>query len=262
MASFLRNLFRRKKQPPLVCSVAVDDSGHPIGEDPNHQHTSACFIDFEPLAVVELFQSQGCQSCPPAIPGIQDATSHPNLILLTYDVTLFDHLGWKDTFGSPSWDQRQRAYVKQWKRNNLFTPQIIVNGVSDGSGAGGKDEIQGIIGSARALQQSMDWHIYVDANDTDVRIDSDRYEADTHDILVVIYNSSDEVVKIKKGPNKGKKVNHRNIVTNVIKIGEWHGGDLTMPLPTPKSEMKPGQDAVVLVQQGGSGGPIIAVAKI
>ncbi|KAK7430699.1 hypothetical protein QQZ08_002743 [Neonectria magnoliae] len=261
MASILRKLFRRKKQAPLVCSVSLDDHGNPIGDDPSHQHTSACFISFEPLAVVELFQSQGCKSCPPAIPGIQDATSHPNLLLLTYDVTIFDHLGWKDTFAMPASDQRQRAYVKRWDRTSLFTPQIVVNGVVDGSGAGGKDEVDGIVGRGREIQRAMDWHIYVDANDTDVRIDSDKYEIEPHDILLVLYNHKEETVKIGKGPNKGKKVKHRNVATNIIKIGEWAGGNLVTPLPAPKSSMEPGQDAAILVQQG-AGGPIIAVAKV
>ncbi|KAH7109521.1 thioredoxin-like protein [Dactylonectria macrodidyma] len=261
MASLLRKLFRRRKQPPLVCAVSLDDHGNPVGDDPNHVHTSACFIDFEPLAVVELFQSQGCQSCPPAIPGIQDGAAHPNLLLLTYNVTLFDHLGWKDTFAQASWDQRQRAYIRKWNRTSLFTPQVVVNGVADGSGATGKGEVQEIVGRFRNMQRAMDWHIYLDANDTDVLIDSDRLESEPHDILLVLYNSRDEVVKIGKGPNKGKKVNHRNLVTNIIKIGQWTGGNLMVPLPSPKSSMKPGEDAAILVQQG-PGGPIVAVAKV
>jgi hypothetical protein len=261
MASLLKKLFRRKKQPPLVCAVSLDDGGNPIADDPHHVHTSSCFIDFEPLAVVEFFQSQGCQSCPPAISDIQDATNHPNLLLLTYNVTIFDHLGWKDTHASSSWDQRQRAYAKKWGRNSLFTPQIVVNGVSDGSGAGGKTEIQDIIGRARSMQQTMDWHIYVDANDTEVRIDSDRYEIEPHDVFVVVYAGKDENVKVGGGPNKRKKMNHRNVVMNVMKIGEWAGGNLTLTLPSPKSSMNPAQEAAVFVQQG-PGGAIVAVAKI
>jgi hypothetical protein len=261
MASILRKLFKRKKQPPLVCAVTLDDSGHPLGEDPNHVHTAACFIDFEPLAVVELFQSQGCQSCPPAIPGIQEGTSHPNSLLLTYDVTLFDHLGWKDTFASSAFDQRQRAYVKQWGRTSLFTPQIVVNGVADGSGAGGKNEVMQIIDQGRAAQKGMDWHMYLDANDTDIQIDSDKLEAPPHDVLVVVYQSLDQTVKIGKGPNKGKKVNHRNVVQSVNKLAQWTGGNLTVPLPMSKNQMMAGTAAAVLVQAG-VGGPIVAAAKI
>ncbi|KAJ9138424.1 DUF1223-domain-containing protein [Pleurostoma richardsiae] len=257
MASAFRKLFRRKKQPPLVCSVQLD-----LDHDPNHQHTAACFIDFEPLAVVELFQSQGCQSCPPAIPGILEGTNHPNLQLLSYNVTLFDHLGWKDTFATPQWDARQRAYVKKWGRNSLYTPMVVVNGIADGSGAGGKDEVANIASQARSgLKAAMDWHIYVDANDTDVRIDSDKQEIEPHDILLVVFDTKSEKVKVGKGPNKGKKIEHRNVVKEVTKIGEWTGGTVVVPLPASRSSMAPGLGAVAMVQAG-QGGPIVAAAKL
>ncbi|KAF9781050.1 hypothetical protein IL306_014347 [Fusarium sp. DS 682] len=261
MAAILRKLFRRKKQPPLVCSISLDDQGHPLGEDPNHKHTAACFIDFEPLALVELFQSQGCQACPPVIPGILQGTNHPNLLLLTYNVTLFDHMGWKDTFARAAWDQRQRAYAMKQQRKTIFTPQVIVNGVADGSGAGGKEGIQEIVQRARGAQMDRLWHIYLDANDTDVRIDSDAEMVKEHDIILVLYRSGDEKVKIGKGPNKGVKLDHRNVVTDVVKMGKWTGGDITLPLPASKDSMKPRENAVVLVQEG-AGGPIVAVAKV
>lgn len=60
--------------------------------------------------------------------------NNPNLLLLTYDVTYWDQPGWKDTFGNP-WDQRQRTYVTKWGRGGIFTPQIVVDGVSDGIGS-------------------------------------------------------------------------------------------------------------------------------
>lgn len=256
MASVLRKLFRRKKQPPLVCAVQLD-----MDDDHTHQHTAACFIDFEPLAVVELFQSQGCQSCPPAIPGILEGTNNHNLQLLSYNVTLFDHLGWKDTFANTQWDARQRAYVRKWGRNSLFTPMVVVNGIADGSGAGGKDEVADIVSRARGLGQALDWRIYVDANDTDVRIDSDKQEIEPHDILVVVFDAKSEKIKIGKGPNKGKKVEHKNIVKEIIKIGEWTGGNIVVPLPVARSSMQPGLGAVVMVQAP-LGGPVVGAQRL
>ncbi|KLP08821.1 uncharacterized protein LW94_2814 [Fusarium fujikuroi] len=261
MATILRKLFHRKKQPPLVCSISLDDQGYPMGEDPDHKHTAGCFIDFEPLAVVELFQSQSCQACPPAISGILQGANHPTLLLLTYNVTLFDHMGWKDTFAKSAWDQRQRAYAMKQQHKTIFTPQVIVNGVADGSGAGSKESIQEIVQRARAVQIDRPWHIYLDANDTDVRIDSDAEMAEEHDIIIILFRSGDEKVKIGKGPNKGVKFDHRNVVTDMLKIGKWTGGDVTLRLPASKNSMKPGENAVVLVQEG-SGGPIVAVAKV
>ncbi|KAH8819335.1 thioredoxin-like protein [Xylogone sp. PMI_703] len=257
MASVLRKLFRRKKQPPLVCAVQLD-----MDDDPHHQHTAACFIDFEPLAIVELFQSQGCQSCPPAIPSILDGSNSPNLQLLSYNVTIFDHLGWKDTCANSQWDQRQQAYVRKWGRTSLYTPMVVVNGIIDGSGAGGNGDVGSIVSQARSKQKAeMDWHIYVDANDTDVRIDSDKQEIEPHDIIVVVYEAKSEKTKIGKGPNKGKKMEHRNIVKEIMKIGEWAGGTIVLPLPSSRSSMPHGMGAVVMLQAG-QGGPIIASTKL
>jgi len=64
-----------------------------------------------------------------------------------------------------------------------------------------------------------------------------------------------------KGPNKGKKVPHKNVVEEIINIGIWNGGDNVYALPITPAQMAPGMSAVAVVQ-GAQGGPIVAVAKI
>ncbi|KAI0468484.1 thioredoxin-like protein [Xylaria cf. heliscus] len=258
MASHLRallKLFKRKKAPPLACHMTLD-------QDENHVHTAACFIDVQRLAVAEIFQSQGCKACAPAMQTILEATQNPNLQVLTYDVTFFDHLGWEDTYSNPRWDERQKQYAKRWGRNSLYTPMVVVNGVADGgSGGGSKAEIEGVVKRARDMGHGMDWHIHLDANDTNVKIDSDKLEITRHDVLVVVYEDRSEVVKIGKGPNKGKKVPHKNVVKDIVKIGEWSGGDMIYDLPVAPAQMAPGTAAVAIVQEPISG-PIVAVTKI
>ncbi|KAH8893679.1 DUF1223-domain-containing protein [Thozetella sp. PMI_491] len=258
MASALRKLlmlFRRKRTPPLACHMTLD-------QDENHVHTAACFLDVQPLALAELFQSQGCQSCPPALPTILEATQNPNILHLTYDVTFFDHLGWKDTYSNPRWDERLKNYVKKWGRASLYTPCVVVNGVADGgSGGGSKAEIDGVVHNARSKMQHMDWHIYLDTNDTHAKIDSDKLEIARHDVLIIVYEDKSEVVKIGKGPNKGKKVTLKNVVKEIVKIGEWSGGDMLYELPMTPAQMAPGTAAVAIVQEP-LGGPIVTVSKI
>ena len=287
MASQLRallKLFKRKKAPPLACYMALD-------QDPTHVHTAACFLDVQPLALTEIFQSQGCKARAPPMSTILSSTQSPNLQVLTYDVTFFDHLGWADTYANPRWDERLKQYVKRWNRKSLYTPMVIVNGVADGGSAGGtEDEIGGVVQRAREMAHGMDWHIYLDANDTNVKIDSDKMEIARHDVLVIVYENKTEVVKIVsahgktprkrylgrdkhiavsdlrtpeqgKGPNKGKKVPHKNVVKDIVKIGEWVGGDMIYELPMAPSQMTAGTAAVVIVQEP-LGGPIVAVAKI
>ena len=76
------------------------------------------------LTVVELFQSQGCSSCPPANDNVLALTEDPNMLVLTYGVTYWDYLGWKDTFGSSIFDSRQRAYARTLQKRNVYTPQV------------------------------------------------------------------------------------------------------------------------------------------
>lgn len=292
MSALLRKLFSRRQPPPLMCAINLD-----LDHDDTHEHTAACFLAVEPLAAVELFQSQGCAACPPAVPGILEAANKdPNVVLLSYNVTLFDHLGWKDTLASPAWDGRLKTYARRWGRPQIYTPMLVANGVADGNGAAGGDgELAGVVKRARMVGMTQimpDWHIFVDANDTDVRIDSDKplpppipYEQAApdaaatmmqpaaagpaeppYDVVVVVYESTpsgkpDPVVKVGKGANKGKKLASRNNVKDVVKIGEWMGGTIVLPLPMARSAMQPGLDAVVMVQAPG-GGPIVGVAKI
>ena len=77
------------------------------------------------LTVLELFQSQGCSSCPPAndnVLGLID--SNQDILVLTYDVTYWDRLGWKDTFGDKNWDGRQWEYARALGKGNVYTPQV------------------------------------------------------------------------------------------------------------------------------------------
>ena len=76
------------------------------------------------LTVIELFQSQGCSSCPPANSNVLKLVEDPNLLILTYNVTYWDRLGWKDTFGNLANDRRQWEYARALLRQNVFTPQV------------------------------------------------------------------------------------------------------------------------------------------
>ena len=78
--------------------------------------------------VVELFQSQGCSSCPPANANVNALADRPDVLALSFAVTYWDQLGWKDTFGSPRWTARQWDYARADGRGQVATPQVIVNG--------------------------------------------------------------------------------------------------------------------------------------
>lgn len=96
----------------------------------------------------------------------------------------------------------------------------------------------------------MGFNIYLDANDTD------KEETHPHDIIWLTYDPNEQTIEIEKGPNKSRKLVHRNIVREVRRFGEWKSGNLVVPLEVPRSA-DPRMDVVYLIQDGADG-PIVA----
>src|SRR5580704_13872184 len=86
-------------------------------------------------AVIELFQSQGCSSCPPANANLNAISQRPDVLALSFSVTYWDSLGWKDTFAKNQFTERQYQYAHAMRQDNVYTPQIVVNGRLEGVGA-------------------------------------------------------------------------------------------------------------------------------
>lgn len=108
----MKNLFHPCKiasQKPTISTYQVPD---------------APLLKMDIPTVIELFQSQGCSSCPATNSHVLKLAEDPNMLILTYHVTYWDRLGWKDTFGDSVFDQRQWEYAKALQRKNIFTPQV------------------------------------------------------------------------------------------------------------------------------------------
>jgi len=84
-----------------------------------------------PMQVVELFTSQGCSSCPPADLAVAAISARPDIVALSFGVTYWDDLGWKDTFAQKKFTDRQWDYAKGLRHDNVATPQVVINGRAD-----------------------------------------------------------------------------------------------------------------------------------
>src|SRR6185369_6535980 len=89
------------------------------------------------IAVVELFTSEGCSSCPPADDALAAAdkayTGH--VYVLGFHVDYWDRLGWKDPFSNASWTERQNRYAGKFDLTSIYTPQAVVNGTTQFTGS-------------------------------------------------------------------------------------------------------------------------------
>jgi hypothetical protein len=206
----------------------------------------------ETKAVVELFTSQGCSSCPPADRLAEKMAKQGDILPLVMPVDYWDYLGWKDTLASPAHSTRQRAYAQRRGDRSVYTPQIVVNGVEHVVGSNRQ-----AVGSA--VQRADAFTAKVDLKTRDMAIEATvdgNLPAGANMATVVFLRiKSQETVAIGRGENAGAAITYVNVVRALQPIGMWSGGKETFRMP--KSElMRSGDDrCVVLIQLEHEDGP-------
>jgi len=199
-----------------------------------------------PRAVVELFTSQGCSSCPPADELFTELAREPDLITLTLPVDYWDRLGWKDTLARHAFTERQKAYADVRGDDNLFTPQAIINGRESAEGAE-RDQIE------RAADATAAWlkvPLSVARKGDNVVLSVGAAAGAPKSPAVVLllpYYASREVA-IGRGENARRKVTYTNVVRDIRIVGDWTGAPVTQAVPA--AELKDYDGVVVLLQQG------------
>jgi hypothetical protein len=208
----------------------------------------AALADQRPLTVVELFQSQGCSDCPPANANVMALSDRPDLLTLSFGVTYWDYLGWKDTFASPQFTARQWDYAHALHHAEVYTPQVIVNGRSD------------IVGNDRAALEHL---IAREANTSgptlqlsDSVLHLGTTTAGAYQVWLVRFDPRLENVPIARGENGGLTLPHKNVAKQLAKIGNWDGHAASLPVPPAPNGL-----AQAVLIQAGAGGPIVGAAR-
>ena len=177
--------------------------------------TSAFSADMaQPVSVVELFTSQGCSSCPPANEFVGELAEDGNKLVLTYGVTYWDFLGWKDTFGDPEFTKRQRSYGKALGVPNVYTPQIVLNGSAHSPRYSRKDV------ETMSLEAPMPDAKFT-LSDTGLVVMGDP-DASAK-LVIVSFLPGEQNVPVKRGENGGRTLELSNVVTGVTPV-HWNGG--------------------------------------
>jgi hypothetical protein len=215
--------------------------------------------------IVEAFQSQGCNSCPPTNTLLLSllTLADPNILVLDYHVTYWDHLGWKDPFGIPEADARQREYAAASGTSRVYTPQVIVNGISEGVGNSTKKLEKLIKEGGRLASQDWPWLLFSKVEEGVLIREASSAAASTGrrgTVFDIVYDPTLQEVSIPRGENAGKTIAQRNVVKSVKSLGEWRGGRGVVAV-TPR-DTSDGYERVLLVQEGGVGGQVIGVARI
>ena len=210
----------------------------------------------EPKAVVELFTSQGCSSCPPADKILGDLAKDPSVIALSMPIDYWDYLGWKDTLADARFTARQKAYSHMRGDRDVYTPQVIVNGAahvigSDRARIEGAIKDPGKTGKVMSVPVTMS----LSGKQLTVSVEAGKESTPAHGEVWLCAVSKTVTIAIGRGENRGREVAYHNVVRNLLKVGDFNGspGTWTVPLD---SVMRDDVDAAaVLVQDGGSDRP-------
>jgi hypothetical protein len=207
--------------------------------------------------IVELFTSQGCSSCPPADAYLRELVKRPDVLPLAFHVDYWDNLGWKDTLDDPSFTARQRGYAAALGLANVYTPQIVVDGASEGVGSN-EGDIDAKIAARAADAPAVDIRLVKGDKPIFTLGASTRKTKAT---LWLIRYRKEASVKIARGENRGETVLYMNAVREMKPLGAWTGAAADVPLTKADLENAPGEDSVVILQTDGQG-PILGAAYL
>lgn len=205
--------------------------------------------------VVELFTSQGCSSCPPADEMMKVLADREDVIALSLHVDYWDYIGWKDEFADPRHAKRQRAYATEAGRRSIYTPEMIVNGVSDIVGAKPMD-LAMAIEKHKSQPKRVELQVFRQGGEIAIsaRVVSDPIGPAT--VQVLRYRPARQS-NITRGENAGRSIEYVNVAQDWQIVQNWDGAG-----PLTSSVSLPDDLPIVVLVQAENHGPIFAAARV
>ena len=205
--------------------------------------------------VVELFTSQSCSSCPPADRNLTSLAENQDIITLGFHVTYWDHLHWKDTLSRPFSTDRQRDYSRFQKNNNVYTPQMMVNGVRGFVGSR-NDKIAKALANATPVAS-----ISLSIIDQDHMSADFEMMADGHYTIWLAGVKRHHVQDIGSGENRGRSVEYSNAVLSLEELVSWDGRAKAITINHAQNAGDMIDRYVILAQERGHGA-IVAAGQV
>ncbi len=201
-----RRRFLQAASVSLTCSPAISSESR--ASESNDKHG---------VAVVELFTSQGCSSCPPADAVLQtiarQAKSQASAVFpLSFHVDYWNRLGWTDPYSDARYSRRQRQYAAAMKSRRVYTPQMIVNGTTEFNGSNLTKANHAI---KTALESPANVAIALNISDKKSNHLTFAYdiEGNTQErYLLTAITTSPKENKVSRGENAGRSLSHVNVV--------------------------------------------------
>jgi hypothetical protein len=209
----------------------------------------------EPRAVIELFTSQGCSPCPAADRLLSELSSDSTLVTMSLPVDYWDYLGWKDTLALHGHTNRERAYADTRGDREVYTPQVVVNGIVHVLGSD-KAAIEQAIAQTRqsAAPLMLPVTIAVAGGKVTVNVPAAKGDHVSAEVWLCPIISKAQVA-IERGENRGHTLAYTNVVRRWVKLGDWSGKAETFnmsvaELPDADFSLRDIDRVAVIVQSG------------
>ena len=216
-------------------------------------------------AVIELFTSQGCSSCPPAdaLMG-QLSKDRGDVIVLSLPVDIWDYNGWKDTLARPEFSVRQKHYSQSRGDHQVYTPQVVVDGQVHGVGSD-RGQLMTLMQETSAVRQAQSAPLDVREVNGMLVVDVGEGSGDLGRgagvwLMRVVKSRT---VTVGRGENRGREITYTNVVRSMVRLGFWNGAAARFEMPLPETRADDADGYVVIVQKswGDTLGPILAASK-
>jgi hypothetical protein len=220
--------------------------------EPAAAQTRANVPATQPRAVIELFTSQGCSSCPPADKLLSDLGGDSSLVTLSLPIDYWDYLGWKDTLAIPSHTLRQKAYSKARGDREVYTPQVVVNGVAQALGSD-RAEIEKAVTKSQAGTLPVSIEVAVGDERVIVTLAKAAADGAPKGEVWLCPLSRSVTVDVGRGENRGRTITYTNVVRRWVRLGSWTGNSEMFTVPTDAIKSA-GIDAIAVILQSGNAG--------
>ncbi|MEM6684640.1 MAG: DUF1223 domain-containing protein [Bacteroidota bacterium] len=187
------------------------------------------------VVVLELFTSQGCSSCPSAdvlLEKVSKEFTNDNVFALSYHVDYWNYIGWKDPFSKKEYTEKQRAYARKFRDNQIYTPAVIVNGKEHFVGSNRSKMYSKIreyknksskyaisLGAKKKVANSIQFNYTINGTISNAK-------------ARVVLAIADRTTNVKRGENARRTLKNHNIVVNEMYVSALaNTGNASVEIP-------------------------------
>lgn len=199
---------KKRNITPLILTTVFSQGTEPAAPGNAEKNTA------QGIAVLELFTSEGCSSCPPAddlIGKIQNEFQDKQVFALAYHVDYWDHQGWKDIYSHSDYTKRQYAYAQLFRTRSVYTPQLVINGQEEYIGSR-EISIRGAIDNALAIPAAAELKIKTSLEGNKIVVDHTAHGASKQSNLLLAVVQKSAQTAVKRGENADRVLSHFQIV--------------------------------------------------